>query len=176
MNRGRRVMAGAAIGAMAAGAGFAWWRQARHDGAGTVDAEFWSLRLARPEGGELVMADFRRQTLLVNFWATWCAPCVRELPAIDRFVGERAPSGLRAVALAMDAPSAVREFLQRVKLTLPVGLCGMEGGDLLRLFGNDRAALPYTVLLSADGVLRQRKLGEIGAAELTNWMSGITQQ
>ena len=63
----------------------------------------------------------------------------------------------------------MREFLQRVKLTLPVGLCGLEGGDLLRGLGNDRAALPYTVLLSADGTLRHRKLGEISAEELSSW-------
>ena len=171
----RRAVLGAAAGvAMAAGAGVAWWRGSADVAAEAVPADFWSLRFERPEGGEWVMADFRHQALLINFWATWCAPCVRELPEIDRLARDHAQRGLRAIALAIDGKTPVLEFLQRVKLTIPIGLCGMEGAEIARQLGNARGGLPYTVLLAADGRLVQRKLGETSYRELEGWISGMS--
>jgi thiol-disulfide isomerase/thioredoxin len=163
----RAMLAAAGAAAAAAGAGFAWWRGAA---LAPVPESFWALRLARPEGGELALAEFRGRPLLVNFWATWCPPCVRELPEIDRFARDSAARGVAAVALAVDAPSAVREFLKRLPLSLPVGLCGLEGGEVLRQLGNGQGALPYTVLAGADGAIRQRKLGETSYRELEGWI------
>ena len=173
----RRLLLGAAAGIAAAGGILAWRhrQQRRPDDDGAESAiDFWSLRLARPEGGELEMAQFRHHPLLINFWATWCAPCVRELPEIDRFARDLAPRGIRAIGLAIDGLGPVREFLQRQPLSLPIGLIGVAGSDLVRQFGNLKGGLPFTVLLASDGRPVQRKLGETSYAELAEWVRSLT--
>ena len=163
------------IGVLAA-AGGAWWQGRRAaapplpPGAATNAAEigFWDMRLPRPDGGELVMADLRGLPLLVNFWATWCAPCVKELPEIDRFARSHAQR-LRVVGLAIDSLAPVQEFLKRQPVGFLVGLAGFNGSDLARNLGNSAGVLPFTVLLDATGAIAQRKVGQTHYAELEGW-------
>ncbi|HEX6019359.1 MAG TPA: TlpA disulfide reductase family protein, partial [Burkholderiaceae bacterium] len=111
---------GVAVGVAAAAAGgaVAWWRyRAGELNAHAADA-LWSLHFERPEGGRLAMADYRGKPLVINFWATWCAPCVRELPALQRFAREHAAQGWQVIALAVDQPVPVLEFIARFKLEL----------------------------------------------------------
>jgi thiol-disulfide isomerase/thioredoxin len=174
--RHRRRLLGVAVGAAAAltGAGVAWHRlrpsPADADAAGTL----WSMQFERPEGGKLVMADFRGNPLLINFWATWCVPCIRELPALQRFQREQAGRGWRVIALAVDQPVPVLEFIARFKLELTVALAGIDGLEWQRAIGNDKGGLPFSVVLDAEGRARQRKLGETTMEDLTRWAAEIT--
>ena len=140
-------------------------------GGATPDAleTLWALRLERPEGGELEFARLRGRPLVVNFWATCCPPCVPELPELDRFHTEHAPRGWQVVGIAIDAPSAVREFLTRRPLRFPIGLAGLAGTDLARQLGNSAGGLPFTVVLDSAGQVVQRKLGATTYAELAGW-------
>ncbi len=176
--RRQLLIGGVAAAAAAAGAGVAWWRQqpsatARPTVAAPGDTEalaaLWSLRLDRPEGGELVLADLRGKPLLINFWATWCPPCVKEMPELDRFHQAYSPRGWQVVGLAIDGPSAVRAFLAKVKVGFPIGLAGLGGTELVRSFGNAQGALPFSVLIGATGQVLQRKLGETHFDELAGW-------
>ncbi|HMO49068.1 MAG TPA: TlpA disulfide reductase family protein [Rubrivivax sp.] len=167
------------IGVLAA-AGGAWWQARRAapssaaaaGAAGGADAAFWALRLPRPEGGELVLADFRGQPLLVNFWATWCPPCIKELPEIDRFARSHA-SRLKVVGLALDNLAPVQEFLKRQPVGFAIGLAGFGGSDLARSLGNNAGALPFTVLLDGSGAVVRSKLGETHYAELEAWAATL---
>ena len=176
MNQSRRRALGVATGVAAAvaGAGLAWrqWRP----GSATDDAEaaLWSMQFERPEGGKLVMAEFRGKPLLINFWATWCVPCIRELPALQRFQRERAAQGWHVLALAVDQPVPVLEFIARFKLELTVALAGVDGLEWQRAMGNDKGGLPFSLVLDAAGRARQRKLGETTLDDLTRWAAEIT--
>jgi thiol-disulfide isomerase/thioredoxin len=82
------------------------------------------------------MGSFKGKPLLLNFWATWCPPCIEELPMIQTFWRDNAPQGHQVVALAIDQPSAVRRFLERQPLGFPVGLAGLEGTNVAKSLGN----------------------------------------
>lgn len=171
MSGGRRhwLAMGVGAGAALAGAGLAW----RHWNTATPDSadELWTMRFERPEGGQLVMADFRGKPLLINFWATWCVPCIRELPALQRFQRDYATRGWQVLALAVDAPVPVLEFIARFKLELTVAMAGIGGMELLQSLGNAQGALPFSVAIDANGRVRHRRLGESKYEELVSWAS-----
>lgn len=158
-----------AAGLAAVGAGLGWRLVAEQ----RLDEEtggLWQMRFAQPGGGELAMASLRGRPVLLNFWATWCPPCVKEMPEIDRFRTALAARGGEVVGIAVDSPTPVREFLRRTPVGYPIALAGFEGSDLSRRLGNVQGALPFTVLFGRDGRIVQRKLGETNAAELEGWL------
>ena len=165
----RRVLmgAGVAAAAVAAGAGFSLYRS---KASATDDVpELWQLSFEQPGGGSLAMAALRGKPMLLNFWATWCAPCIREMPMLNQFHRDRQASGWQVVGLAVDSPTPVREFLTRLPVAFPIGLAGMEGAELSRKLGNINGSLPFTVVFDADGRVIARKLGAVSAAELDSW-------
>lgn len=171
MNPGRRrlVFGGTAAVAGLAGAGLAWWRLRPHDVADGAEAALWGLKFDTPTGSQLAMAPLRGRPLLVNFWATWCPPCVEEMPLLDRFYREHATKGWQVVGLAIDQPSAVRTFLTKVPVSFPVGLAGLSGTDLGKSLGNLTGALPFTVVFNAQGGIAQRKMGKVSEDDLKQW-------
>lgn len=168
--RRRLLLGGAAGGALLAGAWFSLRREAPADAA--VEA-FWGQAFDTPEGGRLHMRALRGRPLLVNFWATWCAPCVRELPQIDRFLRDFAPQGWQVVGLAIDGPTPVREFLAKLPLGFPIGLAGLQGSALVRELGNAQGGLPFSIAFDAGGTLVRRKLGETSYEELAGWARAL---
>jgi thiol-disulfide isomerase/thioredoxin len=172
MNRRLVVLAGAGLAAAAIGAGTAW-RQARRDGedagAPEVSIDLWGLEFQSLEGAPVRMSDWRGRPLLLNFWATWCGPCVVEMPLLDRFAREQPPTGWRVLALAVDQPDPVRRFIAERTLTLPVAIAGAIGLDLSRHLGNSGGGLPFTAAFDSTGAAVQRRLGVVSAALLAGW-------
>ena len=168
MKRRSIWVAGAAVAAAASGAGFHVWRRERSVAA-ALPPDFWALRFEQPGGGELALAAMRGQPLLLNFWATWCPPCVEELPMLNAFYREHAAKGWQVLGLAIDQPSAVRKFLARLPLEFPVGLAGLGGTDLGRSLGNLTGGLPFTVVLGGAGRVLHRKMGQVTPQDLQLW-------
>jgi len=157
--------------AAAAGLGGAWWRQGRAAGGGEqLDASVWGIKFDRPEGGELDFATLKGKPLLINFWATWCPPCVEELPMVNSFFRENAGNGWQVVGLAIDQPSAVRKFLAKTPVDFPIGLAGLQGTDLVRELGNTSGGLPFTLVIAADGSVAARKMGKLEPSDLASWL------
>ena len=180
MKRRQALTGGVALGAAAAGLGWALWRQPAQpaaDDAGQANAtrplDVWGLRFDQPDGGQVALASLRGQPLVLNFWATWCPPCVEEMPLLDRFQREYRGAGWRVLGLAVDSAAPVREFLARHPVSFTIGLAGMEGVALSRLLGNPSGALPFSVIFDSRGNATERKLGTLTWADLSAWTKSI---
>jgi thiol-disulfide isomerase/thioredoxin len=166
--RGWALGAGVAAASVVAGAGWALLRQRVAAGAGTDD-RLWSSSFDTPDGRRLAMAEHRGHPLVLNFWATWCPPCVREMPTLDRFHRAYLASGWRVVGLAADDLAPVRDFLARSPVSFPIGLAGYEGIELSRRLGNVGGGLPFTAVFGRDGTVVQRHMGESDTEQLGAW-------
>lgn len=174
MNRRQwALMVGAGALAAAGGAGLALRRGRGSEVAGDASA-LWPQAFETPDGTTLAMSAFRGRPLIVNFWATWCAPCVREMPELDRFHREFRARGWQVVGIAIDQRQPVQEFLRKVPVGFPIGLGGYAGMELLRALGNPQGGLPFTVVVDARGRAVRRKLGETSFDELAGWAGGAT--
>lgn len=160
-----------------AGLGTAWWTSrstgsASAGGNAGMDAAsdaLWRMRFDTPDGQALAMDTLRGKPLLLNFWATWCPPCVEELPLLDRFYQDNKAKNWQVLGLAVDQPSAVRKWLQAKPLGFPVGMAGLGGTELSKSLGNLAGSLPFSAVFSATGALLQRKTGKLTAEELALW-------
>ena len=128
------------------------------------------------DGQPQPMNQWQGTWLVVNFWATWCAPCVEEMPDLQRVHVEYAGRGVAVVGLAIDNPAAVKRFRDELKLQLPLLVAGAAGTELARQLGNLSGALPYTVLIDQSGSIVRSKLGQLHAAELRSWLKASIQR
>jgi len=165
----RFLLGGAAVAGVLAGAGMAWWRTAPGPVQDPALAALWGLTLKTPEGAELPLSSFKGKPLLVNFWATWCPPCIEELPLLNAFYQQNASKGWQMLGLAVDKTSAVQTFLAREPLAFPVAMAGMEGVALSQSLGNGPGGLPFTVVLGAAGEVLDRKIGRVSTDDLQRW-------
>ncbi|MBL8343254.1 MAG: TlpA family protein disulfide reductase [Rubrivivax sp.] len=172
------VLAAAGAAAAAAGLAVGWWRQragADPAAATSAPAGVHELRFLQPDGQELALARFRGKPLLLNFWATWCPPCLREMPALDRFAREFAPRGWQVVGIAADQDKPVREFLSRNPVSYSIALAGFEAIALSRSLGNEAGALPFTVAFDGAGKALHRHLGETSFDVLAGWAAEMAR-
>lgn len=168
---GRRALLGFAAAAALAGVGAGLWTA--RGGSETMDngsvEGLWSLHWDTPEGYSLAMQSFKGRPLLLNFWATWCPPCIEELPLINAFYRQNKGNHWQVLGLAVDKLESVQAFLKHSPLDFPVGLAGLSGADLGRSLGNLTGGLPFSLVIGSDGLVRQRKLGRLSSEDLDVW-------
>ena len=107
--------------------------------------------------------------VLLNLWASWCGPCVREMPELDRFAKAQAANGTQVVGIALDDAAAVQAFLQRVPVGYPLLIDTPGPRDAGVRLGNPKGVLPYSVLLDADGRVVKQKIGPFREGEIDEW-------
>ena len=177
MNRRTVLYGGVAAASGLAGVGLAWWKIQPHESAsglaqGGKDVAidpFWNLSFDTPDGKTLAMRSFRGKPLLVNFWATWCPPCIEELPLLDSFYKANKTKNWQVLGLAVDQPSAVRKWLQAKPLSFPVGMAGLSGTQLSKSLGNLAGSLPFSAVFGPSGQLLHRKTGKVSPEDLVLW-------
>jgi thiol-disulfide isomerase/thioredoxin len=125
-------------------------------------------RLALPDsaGRPHSLSQWTGTAVVVNFWATWCAPCREEMPILSKINQEYAGKGLQIVGIAVDSAANVRKFEDETKIGYPLVVGGIDIIDLARKLGNKAGALPYTVVLDLDGRIAGQHLGAISEAQL----------
>jgi thiol-disulfide isomerase/thioredoxin len=164
------MLRAAGFAAAAAGMGLGWWRlQAATAQGEPLPEDVWALQWEAPQGPALRMQSFRGKPLLINFWATWCPPCIEELPSINDFFRKNRGAGWQVLGIAVDRPEAVKGFLKKMPLDFPIALAALNGTELARTLGNPTGSLPFSVAVGAQGQVVARKLGRLKAEDLDAW-------
>ena len=119
-----------------------------------------------PDGKSVDTEQWRGKVLVVNFWASWCPPCVEEMPTLDKLQAEFKTQNVLFVGIGIDSPSNIREFLEKTPVSYPIVIGGLEGSNLSKQMGNSQGALPYTIIINSQGKSTSSKLGKISEEEL----------
>ena len=127
-----------------------------------------------PDGKSANSDDWRGKILVVNFWASWCPPCVEEMPTLDKIAQEYASKNVLIVGIGIDSPSNIRQFLEKTPVSYPIMIGGLDGSALAKQMGNAQGALPYTVIINAKGKSVFTKLGKISEEELKKAINSAT--
>lgn len=129
---------------------------------------------------KLLSADNQTQTTrqhlkkytLINFWASWCGPCRREMPLFQAIYQQQKDSGFQIIGIAIDEPSNTQAMLDSMGITYPILYAEQTGMKLMELSGNELGAMPYSILVDEHGVVIDQKLGEIHEPHLVAWSKG----
>jgi len=127
----------------------------------TASTNLYARTLEDLGGKPQAFSQWQGKPLLVNFWATWCAPCVQEMPELSAIANEEAGKRFNVIGIGIDSPTAMREFAAKHNIKYPLLVGGMGGTDIARDFGNANGGLPFTVLIGADGQVRKTYLGKL---------------
>ena len=138
-------------------------------------AELLSARFPDLSGRQRSVGEWSGRILVCNFWATWCPPCVEEIPLFVATRARFAAKGVEFVGIAVDNAENVRRFLNRVQVTYPLLISGAAGLELVRRLGNPSGGLPYTVVLDRAGSVAETRLGAYEPPELEATLRRLTR-
>lgn len=128
-----------------------------------------AITLPDLDGTSVDLAGFRGRPLLINVWASWCGPCVEEMPELAAFAAAQPADGVQVLGMALDTPEGVRDFLARVPVGYPIVLEMPGADDASVRLGNAQGLLPYSVLVDAHGRIVKQKLGPFKHGEIEDW-------
>jgi thiol-disulfide isomerase/thioredoxin len=162
-----------AVAAGAIGAWTAWHRLAPDEGDAEASKLLLALELPAADGQPVAIGQWRGRPLVVNFWATWCAPCIEEMPELSELQGIYETAGLQILGLGVDSPDNIRRFSRERPVDYPLLIAGAGGSELARRFGNQSGGLPYTVVVDRSGRITSRILGRFDLAELREAIDSV---
>lgn len=155
-----------ALAALAAGIWLAQTHYAPKSPAAAAVSGLWQLNFPDSQGHEQPLSQWRGQVVVLNFWASWCAPCREEIPDFVALRTQYRPKGVEFVGIAIDNPVNVTQFLQRLPINYPILIGEGAAHTLARQLGNASGALPYTIVFDRDGRVALRHLGRLPRATL----------
>lgn len=161
MHRIQQIVLFCLIMAVSAGLGFSAFKFINPSADGESLRPFFSLEDL--QGKTRTAADYDGQWLLLNFWATWCPPCVREMPLLQEWQAKYANVPLKVVGIAVDSPEAVQQFITETGLELTILMANQEGSLLARAYGNQLGGLPFTALVNPAGKIVWQVSGQLNA-------------
>lgn len=162
----------AAVGTLAA-AGGAYLATGRFPGIDTGVAGLLDVPVRDLDGRLRRIVEWKGRILVCNFWATWCAPCREEIPALGRLRAKFSSKGLEIVGIAIDQAAKVAEFVKVLEIAYPVLLADPGALERMKKLGNPGGGLPFTVVLDRQGNLVHRQLGPITEADFERRLASI---
>lgn len=169
MNKLAHAAGLAAVVVIAGGLGFLSYRALQPAGLPTMpektdnvsnDSSFAPAFSLPDTSGKLISTtDFEGQWLLVNFWATWCPPCIEEMPLLST-LDTRYPT-MAVVGVALDDADSIKAFAKKVPVVFPLLVADSSGSEIARQWGNNAGALPFTALVNPQGAVVRRWLGPL---------------
>jgi thiol-disulfide isomerase/thioredoxin len=171
------VAAVAAAAATAAGV-YVGQRDRSHDAepVGRDADALLGVTLPDVNGASQPLAQWRGKVLVVNFWATWCAPCREEMPEFVRVQHELGANGLQFVGIAADSPDKIAQFANEIQLNYPALVGGYGAIELSGTLGNKLMALPFTVIVDRKGRIAHTQLGPLREAKLRSIIGTLLEQ
>lgn len=130
----------------------------------SLDLAAW--RFALPSGEKQALSRWAGKTLVINFWATWCTPCIKEMPAFVALQKKYEGKGVQFVGLALDDAESVKTFAQARGIDYPLLIGDDPAVELLRTLGNVVGAIPFTAVVDAQGRIVKTHPGEWAPADL----------
>ena len=124
------------------------------------------ITLPDPDGKDQAIAQWKGKILVVNFWATWCAPCREEMPMFMRLQEAQRGKGVQFVGIAVDNADKVRQYASDLKLNYPTLIGGFGAMELSKSLGNSVMALPFTVIVDRSGKVAHTQLGPLKEEQL----------
>ena len=160
MNKVSRWVAIAAVGLAALGAGaYFGFLQREGEPSAQATSALAGLSLPDPAGKEQALSQWRGKVMVVNFWATWCAPCREEMPEFIKAQSEYGAKGLQFVGIAVDQADKIDQFAKEIGLNYPTLVGGFGAMELSKSLGNSVMALPFTVVVDRQGAIVHTQLG-----------------
>jgi thiol-disulfide isomerase/thioredoxin len=157
--------------ALAAGAVWNWRRSATEPSVDQPASWLFEVKLPDADGVERPLKAWEGKLLVVNFWATWCTPCIDEMPELQQFADEFAAHNVAVIGVGVDEADKIRDFRRQHALRIPLLAAGFDGMELARRLGNPEPVLPYTALISPQGQIVEEHSGRIQPPELRRWVS-----
>ncbi len=115
-------------------------------------------------GHPVALSQLKGRPVVANFWATWCAPCVEEMPHLDAL--SNSLPNIQFIGIGIDTAANIAKFVTKVPVSYPLYVAGHSGIGLLRELGNAAGGLPFTVLLDAEGHIFDTILGQVSLEDL----------
>jgi len=141
----------------------------------TVPERRPQFSLTDSHGERRSIAEWDGHPLLVNFWATWCEPCAREIPLLNQLREQGRPPGLEVIGIAVDRPEAVAAYLAKHPVNYPVLIGEQEGLDVATAFGIEVIGFPITVFIDRRGEVLAVHSGELKTDEAARVLGVLAQ-
>ncbi|WP_299450085.1 TlpA disulfide reductase family protein [uncultured Pigmentiphaga sp.] len=163
----RQLLVYGGLGAAAALAGgvAAWWQLAPRPSSDRAVDILYAQTLEGLDGRSYAFEQWRGRRLVVNFWATWCPPCVEEMPELEA-LRQEFDGRAQFVGIGIDSATNMQKFVQKVPVSYPLLIAGNVGTELARELGNASGGLPYTVVIDEKGSVLHQYAGRIKAETL----------
>jgi thiol-disulfide isomerase/thioredoxin len=171
----RNILLFAAIGILFAviGAYFSFLSVEPETAQASAPDALFAQSLPDVQGNPQMLSQWRGKKLVVNFWATWCSPCVEEMPELVALQKEMADQNVQIIGIGIDSASNISEFSSKHKIDYPLYVAGMQGTELSRQFGNQVGGLPFTILIDPDGRVKKTYLGRLKMEKLREDLNSL---
>jgi thiol-disulfide isomerase/thioredoxin len=158
----------ATVLALGGGVALAVWDRTPRDA-----TKLLALSLPDTAGRQQSLGQWQGKVVVINFWATWCEPCRKEMPEFVRAQRELGPKGLQFVGIAVDQKDKVEQFAKELDLNYPALIGGYDAVDLSKSLGNELSALPFTIVIDRSGKVALTQLGPFKQDKLRSTINNL---